>query len=88
MNAAPLELTALFLEKLDEAFARRPDASKPWLHPEVLMSILTDGGGGWGKTPVKVILPLLVVYYQPKGVLRSAPSNKPTRLIGGKTMHS
>ena len=76
---------------LDKAFAKRPDASKPWLHPaEVLMTILTDGGGGCGKTTlaVEILLPLLEAYFHPEGVLRRAPSNKPARLIGGRTMHS
>ena len=91
LNAEQLECTALFVEALEKPFARRPDLSKPWLHPaEVLMTILTDGGGGCGKTTlaVEVILPLLEAYYHPEGVLRRAPSNKPARLIGGRTMHS
>ena len=37
---------------------------------------------------VEVLLPLLEAYYHPEGVLRRAPSNKPARLIGGRTMHS
>jgi hypothetical protein len=55
-----------------------------------LMTILTDGGGGCGKTTlaVEVILPLLEAYYHPEGVLRRALSNKPARLINGRTMHS
>ena len=54
------------------------------------MTILTDGGGGCGKTTLatEVILPLLEAYYHPEGVLRRAPSNKPARIIGGRTMHS
>ena len=62
VNAEQLECTALFVAALDKALAKRPGASKPWLHPaEVLMTILTDGGGGCGKTTlaVEVILPLL-----------------------------
>ena len=55
VNAEPLECTALFVAALDKAFEKRPDASKPWLHPaEVLMTILTDGGGGCGKTTLAV----------------------------------
>ena len=91
VNAEQLECTALFVAALDKAFSKRPDESKPWLHPaEVLMTILTDGGGGCGKTTlaVEVILPLLEAYYQPEGVLRRAPCNKPARLIGGRTIHS
>ena len=91
LNEEHLERTALFVAALDEAFAKRPDTSKPWLHPaEVLMTILTDGGGGCGKTTLatEVILPLLEAYYHPEGVLRRAPSNKPARIIGGRTMHS
>ena len=91
VNAEQLECTALFVAALDKGFAKRPDASQPWLHPaEVLMSILTDGGGGCGKTTlaVEIILPLLETYYHPEGVLRRAPSNKPASSIGGRTMHS
>ena len=91
LNAEQLECTALFVSALDKAFAKRPEISTPWLHPaEVLMTILTDGGGGCGKTTlaVEVLLPLLEAYYHPEGVLRRAPSNKPARLIGGRTMHS
>ena len=91
LNAEQLQCTVLFVAALDTPFASRPDKSKPWLHPaEVLMAILTDGGGGCGKTTlaVEVILPLLEAYFHPKGVLRRAPSNKPARLIGGRTMHS
>jgi hypothetical protein len=91
LNAEQLECTALFVDKLEKAFDKRPDPSKPWLHPaEVLMTILTDGGGGCGKTTlaVEVILPLLEAYYHPEGVLRRAPSNKPAQLIGGRTVHS
>ena len=91
VSAEQLECAALFVAALDTAFEKRPEASKPWLHPaDVLMTILTDGGGGCGKTTlaVEVILPLLEAYYHPEGVLRRAPSNKPARLIGGRTMHS
>ena len=54
------------------------------------MTIIMDGGGGCGKTTLatEVILPLLETYYHPEGVLRRAPSNKPARIIGGRTMHS
>ena len=47
VNAEQLECTALFVAALDKAFAKRPELSKPWLHPaEALMTIITDGGGG------------------------------------------
>ena len=35
-----------------------------------------------------MLLPLLETFFHPEGVLRRAPSNKPARLIGGRTMHS
>lgn len=91
LNEEQLQCTALFVGALEKAFANREDLSKPWLHPaRVLMTIVTDGGGGCGKTTlaVEVILPLLETYFHPEGVLRRAPSNKPARLIGGRTMHS
>ena len=91
VNQEQLECTALFVDALEKAFLKRPEVSKPWLDPAtVLMTIITDGGGGCGKTTlaVEVILPLLEAYFRPEGVLRRAPSNKPARLIGGRTMHS
>ena len=91
LNAEQLECIALYVSKLEPAFARRADLSQPWLHPaEVLLTIILDGGGGCGKTTlaVEVLLPLLEVFYGTRGVLRRAPANKPARLIGGRTMHS
>ena len=91
LNAEQLQLTALFVEILDKAFLNRSEPSEPWLNSaEVLATIVTDGGGGCGKTTlaVEVLLPLLEAYYRPEGVLRRAPSNKPARLIGGRTVHS
>ena len=54
------------------------------------MTMIMDGGGGCGKTTLstEVVLPLLETFFRPEGVLRRAPSNKPARLIGGRTMHS
>ena len=91
LNAEQLECTALYVDALQKAFAQRPDKAKPWLHPAVvLMTIIMDGGGGCGKTTLatEVLLPLLETYYHPEGVLRRAPSNKPARIINGRTMHS
>ena len=91
LNQEQLECTALFVHALDKAFAKRKQLETPYLDPaEVILTIITDGGGGCGKTTlaVEVILPLLETYYRPEGVLRRAPSNKPARLIGGRTMHS
>ena len=65
--------------------------SKPWIKPaEVLMTIILDGGGGCGKTTLAlaVLFPLMEAFYGVAGVLRRAPSNKPARLILGRTMHS
>ena len=79
------------MEALQIKFAKRKEQSEPWLHPaEVLMTIVTDGGGGCGKTTlaVEVILPLLEAYFHPEGVLRRAPHSTHARLIGGRTMHS
>ena len=91
LNAEQLECIALYVEKLEEGFARRPDPSQPWVNPaEVLMTIILDGGGGCGKTTlaVDVLLPLQETFFGVNGVLRRSPSNKPARLIGGRTMHS
>ena len=91
LNEEQLQCVALYVAALSRGFEKRPNPAEPWLHPaQVLMSILMDGGGGCGKTTlaVEIILPLLETYFHPEGVLRRAPSNKPARLIGGRTMHS
>ena len=91
LNEEQLRCIALFVDRLEQAFLERPDPSQPWLHPaRVLMTMIMDGGGGCGKTTLstEVVLPLLETFFHPEGVLRRAPSNKPTRLIGGRTMHS
>ena len=90
-NAEQLACVALFVQKLEEGFARREDVSKPWIKPaEVLMTIILDGGGGCGKTTLalEVLFPLMEAFFGIAGVLRRAPSNKPARLILGRTMHS
>ena len=54
------------------------------------MTLIMDGGGGCGKTTLStdIMLPLLESFFHPKGVLHRAASNKPARLIGGRTLHS
>ena len=91
LNEEQLQCIALFVVRLEHGFQERPDLSLPWLHPgRVLMTIIMDGGGGCGKTTLStdIVLPLLETFFHPEGVLRRAPSNKPARLIGGRTMHS
>ena len=91
INEEQLQCIALFVSRLETAFPERPDLSQPWLHPaRVLMTIIMDGGGGCGKTTLStgIFLPLLETFFHPEGVLCRAPSNKPARLIGGRTMHS
>ena len=36
----------------------------------------------------KVLVPLLVAFYGPQGVMKEASSNKVARLLRGKTMHT
>ena len=91
INQEQLQCIALFVTRLEQAFLDRPDPSQPWLHAAcVLMTMIMDGGGGCGKTTLStdILLPLLETFFHPEGVLRRAPSNKPARLIGGRTMHS
>ena len=91
LNEEQLQCIALYVARLEQAFHERPDPSQPWLHPaRVLMTIIMDGGGGCGKTTLStdILLPLLETFFHPEGVLRRAPSNKPARLIGGRTVHS
>ena len=91
LNAEQLECVALYVRQLAYGFARRRNTSKPWSHPaQVLMPIILDGGGGCGKTTLAldVLLPLQEAFFGQHGVLRRAPSNKPARLVGGRTMHA
>ena len=52
--------------------------------------MLLVGGGGCGKTTIvlKVVKPLLMIYFGPTGVQLAAPSSKAARLINGKTVHN
>ena len=91
LNGEQLACIALFVSALEKGFANREDVSKPFLKfSEVLMTIILDGGGGCGKTTLAldVLFPLLETFFGEKAVLRRAPSNKPARLIQGRTMHS
>ena len=91
INEEQLQCIALFVSRLETAFPERHGLSQPWLHPaRVLMTIIMDGGGGCGKTTLStdIWLPLLETFFHPAGVLRRDPSNKPARLIGGRTMHT
>ena len=55
-----------------------------------LVRMLVYGGGGCGKTLLvnQVVNKLLQHYYGPRGVIRTAFSNKAARLIKGKTGHA
>ena len=79
------------MSALEQGFAKREDLSKPLIKvDEVMMAIILDGGGGCGKTTlaVDVLFPLMETFFGIHCVLRRAPNNKLTRLIGGRTMHS
>ena len=46
LNAEQLECTALFVSRLEKAFAERDKVSEPWIHPaRVIMTIIMDGRG-------------------------------------------
>ncbi len=87
LNEEQLQCIALFVARLEQAFLERPDASRPWLHAaRALMAMIMNGGGGCGKTTLSA--DILLPFFHPEEFLRRAPSNKPARLIGGRTMHS
>ena len=45
-NAEQLEYIALFVSRLEEASAKRPEVSQPWIHPAcAIMTVITDGRG-------------------------------------------
>jgi hypothetical protein len=48
------------------------------------------GGGGCGKTLVlmKVLRPLFLAFFGPRGCLQLASSNKAAHLVGGRTLHT
>ena len=54
------------------------------------MTIIIDGGGGCGKTTLArgILFPLREAFFGTHGVLRRGLSNKPARLIRGRTIHS
>jgi len=84
-------LFALWVDKLQEAFLRRPNPEEPYLALDTwLFDIVVDGGGGCGKTMLinHFLVPLCRAFFGPVGVVLAAPSNKAARGIGAKTLHS
>ena len=91
LNEEQLELFALWVEKLQEAFVRRPNSEEPYLALDTwLLDIVVDGGGGCGKTMMinHFLVPLCQAFFGHAGVVLAAPSNKAARGIGAKTLHS
>ena len=91
LNEEQLLLFALWVDKLQEAFLRRPNPEEPYLALDTwLFDIVIDGGGGCGKTMLinHYLAPVSLAFFGPAGVVRAAPSNKAARGIGAKTVHA
>ena len=91
LNEEQKDLFAFWVDKLKQAFDRRPDPAVPDLCLETwLFDMIIDGGGGCGKTMLinNFIVPLCKAFFNQQGVVLSAPSNKAARGIHAKTLHS
>ena len=84
-------LFALWADQLHQACEHRPDMEKPDVALDTyLFDIIVDGGGGCGKTMLinHFIVPLCRAFFGGAGVVLAAPSNKASRGIGAKAVHS
>ena len=76
LNDEQKELFAFWVEKLQEAFNRRPNPEVPNLCLQTwLFDIIIDGGGGCGKTMLinNFIVPLCRAFFGQQGVVLAAP---------------
>ena len=90
-NEEQINLIALLVLPLEKAWQNRHQKETYQLpHGLGLSRVLLVGGGGCGRTTIvlKVMKPLLLVYFGHNGVQLAAPSNKAARLIEGKTVHN
>ncbi len=89
MTEEQIDCAALVVYPLQKAFESRSDVSSITLPLSgSLARLLIVGGGGCGKTTLlmKIMMPVLQTYLH--GMLRTAPSNKAARSIGGRTCHN
>lgn len=89
MTEEQIDCAALVVYPLQKAFESRSDMSSITLPLSgSLARLLIVGGGGCGKTTLlmKIMMPVLQTYLH--GMLRTAPSNKAARSIGGRTCHN
>ena len=89
MTEEQIDCAALAVYPLQKAFESRSDMSSITLPLSgSLARLLIVGGGGCGKTTLlmKIMMPVLQTYLH--GMLRTAPSNKAARSIGGRTCHN
>ena len=89
MTEEQIDCAALVVYPLQKAWESRSDTSSVTLPLSgSLARLLIVGGGGCGKTTLlmKIMLPVLQTYLH--GMLRTAPSNKAARSIGGRTCHN
>ena len=90
-NQEQIMLIALLVFPLETAWQTRENKEIYQLpHDLGLTRVLLVGGGGCGKTTIvlKVVKPLLMIYFGPTGVQLAAPSSNAARLINGKTVHN
>ena len=90
-NEEQIDLIALLVLPLEKSWRCRDKQETFQLPNDLgLVRVLVAGGGGCGKTTIvmKILKPLLEVYFGHDGVQLAAPSNKAARLIKGKTVHN
>ena len=90
LNDEQMTLYALWVDAMQQAFARRSNPEEPFLPlDERLFDIIIDGGGGCGKTMLinYFFVPLCRAFFRHAGVVLAAPTNKAARGIHAKTLH-
>ncbi len=94
LNVDQRRCVALYAWPMQQALNNRPPGTRDLPRHGAIARVATFGGGGCGKSRIinEVLTPLSVAFYKAKGLLKSAPSNKASRVISkyvpAKTVHA